>query len=156
MRARPQSRWTVERPVGEGTRPARLVISGRALVFGVVLLAAFTLLFPTVRNYLRQRAELDALSAQVRVSEQSEQELRGELDRWDDPAFIAAQARERLSFVLPGETSYRVVDPEIVTEEPEPGDAGPTLPSDAAALPWYTAVWESVRIAGEMPVEDER
>ena len=154
--ARAQRRRAVERPAREGTRPARLVISARALVLGVVLLAAFTLLFPTLRSYLRQRAELDALTSQVAISEQREQDLRGELDRWQDPAFIAAQARARMSFAFPGETSFRVIDPEIVTEEPEPGEAGPTLPPDAAAVPWYTAVWESVRIAGELSVEDGR
>ena len=50
-------------------RVARLV-SVRAMVLGVVLLAGFTLLFPTIRAYLGQRAELDALAAEVTGAEQ--------------------------------------------------------------------------------------
>jgi cell division protein FtsB len=124
------------------------------MVLGVVLLAGFSLLFPTVRAYLGQRAELDALAADVAASEQRAENLRAELDRWDDPAYVAAQARQRLSYVMPGETSYRVIDPEIVQDEApaeDPtGDAtGPRVPTGADVAPWYTSVWESVRIAGE-------
>ena len=126
------------------------------MVLGVVLLAGFSLLFPTVRAYLGQRAELDALAADVAASEQRAADLRAELDRWDDPAYVAAQARERLSYVMPGETSYRVIDPEIVQDEVSAveGDsgAGPRVPTGADVAPWYTSVWESVRIAGEAEV----
>lgn len=136
---------------------ARL-ISVRALVLSVVLLVGFTMLFPTIRAYLGQRAELDALASDVLVAEQQEKDLQAELDRWADPAYVQAQARERLSFVLPGETSYRVIDPEVVVEAPTvegaaPGPvAGPTLPMGGAVTPWYATVWDSVRIAGESAV----
>src|SRR5690606_10167358 len=82
---------------------------------------------------------------------------QAELDRWSDEAYVAARARERLSFVMPGETAYRVIDPETVTEPPAVEDegplAGPALPAGSALQPWYTTVWESVRIAGEVPVD---
>lgn len=132
----------------------------RALVLGVVVLAAFTLLFPTVRAYLGQRAELDALSSQVTTSEQDQRELSRQLDRWSDPAYVEAQARERLGFAMPGETAYRVVDPEVVVEQPvgeepeaAPG-AGPTLPVGGSVKPWYATVWDSVAAAGEAEVPD--
>lgn len=138
-------------------RVARLV-SVRAMVLGVVLLAGFTLLFPTIRAYLGQRAELDALAAEVTAAERAEGDLRSELDRWQDPAYVAAQARERLPYVMPGETAYRVIDPEVVVEQPlvdgavaEPG-AGPTIPTGGAVTPWYTTVWESMRVAGQSDV----
>lgn len=141
-------------------RPVRLarLISVRALVLGVVLLVGFTLLFPTVRAALAQRAELDTLQAEVTAAEQREQDLRADLDRWSDPAYVAAQARGRLNYVRLGETSYRVIDPEVVVEEtPAAGtttgsEAGPTLPTGGAVAPWYTTVWDSVRIAGEAEV----
>ncbi len=127
------------------------------MVLGVVLLAGFALLFPTARAYLGQRAELEALAADVAAAEQREEELRAELDRWNDPAYVAAQARERLSYVMPGETSYRVIDPEIVRDEVsvEGESSGPTVPSGADAAPWYTSVWESVRLAGEAELPGE-
>lgn len=143
------------------SRPVRLarVLSVRAIVLGVVLLAGFTLLFPTVRAYLGQRAELDALEAQVAQAEQDERALERDLDRWQDPAYVAAQARERLSYVLPGETAYRVIDPEVVVEPetdratPAP-EAGPALPTGGAVTPWYTTVWQSLEVAGSAEVPD--
>jgi cell division protein FtsB len=138
---------------------ARL-ISVRALVLGIVLLIAFSMLFPTLRSYLGQRAELDALATQVRAAEQQEKDLSAELARWDDQSYVAAQARSRLAFVMPGETSYRVIDPEVVVEAPlvagttGPG-AGPAIPAGGAVAPWYASVWESVQIAGEAPMPTE-
>ena len=133
------------------------MLSVRALALGVVLLVAFSVLLPTVRAYLGQRAELESLAAEVAAMEQNHEELQAELDRWSDEAYVAARARERLSFVMPGETAYRVIDPETVTEPPAVEDegplAGPALPAGSALQPWYTTVWESVRIAGEVPVD---
>lgn len=133
------------------------VLSVRAIVLGVVLLLGFTLLFPTIRAYLGQRAELEALAAQVDLAEQEERSLARELDRWEDPAYVQAQARERLRYVMPGETAYRVIDPEVVVEEEvDPADptpqTGPTLPKDGEVSPWYSTVWESLEVAGQAPV----
>src|SRR5690606_31805760 len=124
------------------TRTARIarVLSVRALALGVVLLVAFSVLLPTVRAYLGQRAELESLAQEVAAVEQQHEELQAELDRWSDEAYVAARARERLSFVMPGETAYRVIDPEAVTEpltvENDAGPlAGPALPAGSALQP---------------------
>lgn len=122
-----------------------------------MLLAGFTLLFPTVRAYLGQQAELGALATKVTTAEQDEESLRHELDRWQDPAYVAAQARARLGYVMPGETSYRVIDPEVVVEDPEADGgadltAGPTVPVGGGLAPWYTTIWESVQVAGAADV----
>lgn len=128
-------------------------LSVRAVVFGLVVLSAFALLFPSVRAYLAQRAELDRMIAEVAAAERTEDELRAELERWDDPAFVQAQARDRLLFVMPGETAYRVIDPEVVVEVPaleggaQPED-GPALPFGSSVMPWYATIWESVQISG--------
>jgi cell division protein FtsB len=140
--------------------PVRLarLLSVRAMVLGIVLLVAFAVLFPTVRAYLGQRAELESLAAQVEEAERTEEELAAELARWDDEAYVAAQARERLSYVLPGETPYRVIDPETVVEEPvvatvtEGAAVGPALPTGGTVTPWYTTVWDSLEVAGEAEV----
>ena len=66
-------------------------------------------------------------------------------------------------YVLPGETPYRVIDPEVVQPEvavegaAEPGLVeGPTLPVGGDVNPWYATVWESVRVAGEAEVAGEQ
>src|SRR5690606_14755504 len=80
-------------PDAAEARPVRVarLLSVRALVLAVVLLVAFTVLFPTVRAYLGQRAELDALAAEVAAAEQTVAELAAERDRWEDDAYVAAQ-----------------------------------------------------------------
>ncbi|VEH35379.1 Septum formation initiator [Cellulomonas fimi] len=127
----------------------------RVMVFSLVLLLAFVLVSPTLHSYLEQQQELAELRAQVAAAKARNDELRDDLGRWDDPAYVAAQARERLSFVLPGEKAFRVLDPEAVPDTPAV-DAGPssTVLDTGATQPWYTTVWESVEIAGTAPAED--
>lgn len=122
----------------------------RAMVFGVVVLLAFVLVYPTLRTYLGERADVAALEAQVADTTQQNADLTAQLDRWGDPAYVESQARERLAFVLPGERAYRVADPETV-QEPTTAQDGPTgtVSEQRTLQPWYRDVWDSVRIAGE-------
>ena len=124
----------------------------RALVLFVVSLVAFVLLFPTVKAYLAQKSDNERLVQQVSQAKEQNDNLAAELQRWDDPAYVAAQARERLAFVLPGETAFRVVDPEVVPDPTAPAVAaagdGPALVPAGTTTPWYTTIWDSVQVAG--------
>ena len=124
------------------------LISARAMVLGVVALLAFVLVYPTLHSYLAEKAAVDALRAKVAASQTTNDDLTAELARWNDPAYITAQARERLSFVMPGETAWRVVDPQTV-----PGEAPDPVATPAAAptpsVPWYGKVWQSVQGADQ-------
>lgn len=127
----------------------------RVMVMGVVTLLAFVLVFPTLRSYLQQREELRQLSAEVAVARADNDDLTNRLKRWDDPAFVVAQARERLAFVLPGETAYRVQDPGSVADVPAATSSAAAAAASGAALraarttePWYHVVWGSVLVAG--------
>ncbi|MDO8106826.1 septum formation initiator family protein [Isoptericola sp. b441] len=152
-----ERRATVERDEPGVGDLARL-LSVRALLLGVVLLIGFTMVFPTVRAYLAQRSELSALAAKVAAAEKRETDLSAQLARWDTDAYVIAQARERLSYVMPGETAYRVIDPQVVTEQPhvsssDPGSTGGlALPVGGAVAPWYSTIWSSVQLAGEAPL----
>ncbi|WHP18712.1 septum formation initiator family protein [Cellulomonas sp. ES6] len=124
----------------------------RALVMLVVLSIAFVLVFPTLRQYLDQQVQLEQLRAEVAAAEQANDDLQAELDRWSDPAYVEAQARSRLAFVMPGERALRVADPEVVPEE-QPADEAPAGPatsadSDDPTRPWYARLWDSVQVAG--------
>nr|WP_297429627.1 septum formation initiator family protein [uncultured Actinotalea sp.] len=134
-------------------------MSVRAMVLGVVGLVAFTLLFPSLRAYLGQRAELDALEQELVAAQERQADLRAELERWEDPAYVEAQARSRLSYVRPGETAYRVIDPEVVVEPPAvegttSQETGPALPVGGSGTPWYMTIWDSVEVAGELAVPE--
>lgn len=125
-------------------------ITLRAVVLFVVVLMAFVVLAPTLRAYVSQQEQLRDLNGRIEAAQQRTADLDAAVERWGDEAYVQAQARERLGFVMPGETPYRVVDPETVTgEEPtaDPADAGPVdMPRTG---PWYLTVWDSVQVAGE-------
>ena len=111
----------------------------------VVLLAIVVLsLAVPLRSWLRQTDENAALAAEVHQRQQRITELEAELDRWEDDAYVEKQARERLHWVYPGETSYIVTDG---TEE-EPGDLPkPTGTSGS----WYERLWQSYTESAEQP-----
>ncbi len=124
----------------------------------VVIGFAFSLVVPTVRSFLAQRADVAALEREVAAARALDADLDAERKRWKDPAYVAAQARERLAFVLPGEVAYRVVDPEVVdmtpeAEEPiEPETPPSGILTPTADQPWFASIWESVQIAGQVDV----
>lgn len=124
----------------------------RAVMLFVVILVAFVLLAPTLRAYLTQQEQLRELNDAIAAAQERTASLETAIEQWSDPSYVQSQARDRLGFVLPGETPYVVVDPETVTgEEPvSSDDPGPvTMPRTG---PWYLTVWDSVQVAGE--VED--
>jgi cell division protein FtsB len=127
------------------------VLSWRTLVLAGVLGLAFALVWPSIRVYNEQRASNSALVAQRDAAKAQVDDLNAQLARWKDPAFVVAQARERLAYVYPGETPYRVVDPQVA----RPAAAGSV---DAAAKgdvtvgePWFDRMWSSVKSAGAEP-----
>ncbi|MEP7763016.1 septum formation initiator family protein [Sanguibacter sp. 25GB23B1] len=132
------------------------VFTVRSAVFVLVALMAFVLVTPTAVQFLKQREDLQALRAEVDDTRSQNADLTNELDRWADDKYVIAQARERLTFVFPGETPYRVIDPESVVEttDPETGQVvqdGAVTDGLDAEQPWYTTVWETVQVAGDAP-----
>ncbi len=116
----------------------------------VVILVAFVVLAPTLRAYVTQQEQLRDLDEAIAAAQDRNDALQASIDRWSDPAYVQARARDRLGFVMPGETPYIVVDPETVTgQEPaDTEDPGPvTMPRTG---PWYLTVWDSVQVAGEV------
>ena len=124
------------------------LVTARALVLGAVVLLAFVLVYPTAQSYLAQRAKLNATERSLADEQARRAELDNELERWSDPAYVTSQARSRLSFVLPGERAFRVVDPETASDEPDLGD-GPVTTSTWSGRAWYADVWTSVKVAGQ-------
>jgi cell division protein FtsB len=112
----------------------RSSITGRAAILAAVLaIIALTLAVP-IRNWFAQRAEIAALEADLEGTQQRVADLLIQKERWEDPAFIAAEARKRLHFVLPGETGYVTIGTEgIGTVEQDDSTAEP-------AMAWFDAL----------------
>jgi cell division protein FtsB len=134
--------------VTEQVRLPRL-FTARAMVMFVVAVLSFVLVYPTLHAYIVERARLNSLDAQVVAARQHNADLQNDLQRWQDPAYVTSQARERLSFVLPGERAFRVVDPGSVQDAPTAADGPAGSVQVAAGRPWYSSVWQSVQVAGE-------
>lgn len=79
------------------------------IMLGLVVLAALVLV-PTIGTYIDQRQQVAALQETVRLTEAEVAALETEREQWSDPAFITAQARERLYYVNPGEVVYLIDD----------------------------------------------
>jgi cell division protein FtsB len=126
------------------TARRRPLFTGRAVLLGaLVLLLALTLAGP-VRQFLAGRAELVQLAAEGRALDERAEHLAEQLERQADPAYAERQARERLTYVLPGDRLVVVVDGEAVE-----GDAGTVPVDDAAGEPtsWYVGLLESLSVA---------
>lgn len=99
----------------------------RLSAFSVIMLSLVVLgawvLVPTLGTFIDQRQKIAALEASVQVSEDEIAALQAERERWDDPAYITTQARERLYYVKPGEVVYLIdndLDPASLPREQEP------------------------------------
>ena len=62
--------------------------------------------------------------------------LRDLKARWQDDSYAEQRIRERLHYVLPGETGYIVIDPDAA--------ARTRTDQGAADRPWYDNVWDGV------------
>lgn len=118
--------------------------SGRAMTLALVLFLLSWTLAPPTQRYFAQRAQINAVKAQVAVNDQALADAAKQLELWKDPDYIKTQARERLHFVLPGERQY------IVTDTAET----PAAPTTAVAkdipsgLPWYNRLIASITEVG--------
>ncbi|MFP5335060.1 MAG: FtsB family cell division protein [Actinomycetes bacterium] len=124
-------------------------LTRRAAVFAVLVLAAAVVLAPYLRTLSEQQATLAALEAEVAQRERDVADLEAQLERWEDPAFVAARARERLYMVMPGETGYVVLDPPAPDDRPEAAEAAAqAAEASGTERPWFGTLWESVELAG--------
>ncbi len=77
------------------------------VVVAAVLVVSYA---SSMRAYLQQRSDMNRLRGQIAQSQHNITELEREKRRWDDKAYVEAQARDRFGWVMPGETSYQVLD----------------------------------------------
>ncbi|MEU5631041.1 septum formation initiator family protein [Streptomyces rishiriensis] len=111
-------------------------LTGRAALLALVLCTLIVALAYPMRQYVSQRAEVADLEREKQQASERVQQLRDLKARWQDDAYAEQQIRQRLHYVLPGETGYIVVDPDAARQS----RAG----LGAADRPWYSNVWDGV------------
>jgi len=106
-------------------------------MLGVLAILAASYALP-VRAWLDQRAQLEQVRTQRDELAAEVDALREARDLWDDPAYVRAQARERLNYVLPGEVGLVVLGTESTPEdEPVTGTIVPAVDDDQ---PWWSSI----------------
>jgi len=126
-------------------------LTTRAAVLGLVACGLVVSAALPLREYLSQRGQIAAAEAKNAQQRARVAALEQQLEQWRDPAYVKAQARARLHFVMPGEYAYVVLAP---SASPAPGASRRTaLPGTVAVgdeAPWYSQVWGSV-LAADRP-----
>lgn len=122
-----------------------LAVPARAIILVLVLLLAFVVTFPSLRGYLSQRARYDAVVSDIARAQATSAALEEELALWQDDDYVKSRARERLAYVMPGETTYVVVGADQFEDAAPSGTTGA---GSAEHRPWYEVVRESARVAG--------
>ena len=141
----------VARPAAPRSAARRPRFTGRAAVL-VLVLAVLTVSYASsLRAYLQQRSHIGDLKAQIAEREASITDLEREKKRWDDPAYVKAQARARFGYLMPGESGF-----EVIGADGKPLEAQASLNDPAEVIKtvpkaWWTAAWESVELAGNPP-----
>lgn len=117
-----------------------------AIMLCLVVIAVFVLV-PTISTYVGQRQQIAALQQSVQVTQDEIAELKRQKARWDDPAYITTQARERLYFTKPGEVVYLVEDDLPDTDIPQ--EKKPVSDEvEATQTDWMAQLLRSVTAAG--------
>jgi cell division protein FtsB len=146
---RPVALPGTETPVGGWLRGIRL--SGFSFVMMGILVLAVVVLAPSLRTYAEQRQQINELRATVQTAQETVDKLKSERERWNDRTYIITQARDRLSYVLPGDISFLVIN-----DLPLPADgATATAPVSTSIqdtkVDWMKSIFASVMTAGLAP-----
>lgn len=120
-------------PSSAGALPSRGGrLTGRSAILAVVVcLLVLTLAYP-VQKYLSQRSQIAQLEQAQAAQQKRIADLQQQKDRWNDPAYVRAQARQRLQYVLPGDTTFVVVGGAPPSSQSAAGTG-----EAAGSGPWY-------------------
>ena len=111
-----------------------------AILAAVICVLTLTIAGP-VRTYFGQRTEMKQLAASEASLRSQIAELESQKAKLADPVYIAAQARERLGFVKPGDIPYQV---QLPASQQNPTGRSPQEKSARSNDPWYTALWHTI------------
>lgn len=123
----------------------KLGLTSRSLALGVVIVLLVTFLAPPLQRYFVQRAQINALKADIAATQTRITEAERQLMRWQDPNYVKSQARARLHYVWPGETQWIVVDKD--GEQVQTKVDLPVVELNSANGTWYGRIFSSIELA---------
>lgn len=120
--------------------------SGFTVLMLMVLVLFVVIVSPGARIFIEQRQQIADLQRSVELKTAENQSLSAEVARWSDPTYLRAQARERLYYVMPGETSFLVINDTATGNSP--GDAVVSPVAEPTKIEWLSALFVSGMTAG--------
>ena len=109
-----------------------------ALMVGVVAVTLATNLVP-LRQIMEQNDQVAIAQAQLEELTAENELLTAEVEALQSPGEIERLAREKLGYVMEGETAYIVLPPEERVPVSTPETEQPVADSS-----WWNAVWEFI------------
>lgn len=119
-------------------------VTARFVAISVVIFIIALTIAPPAQRYFTQRAQINAVEADIALRQQRLDQAQIELQKWRDPNYVKSQARERLHFVLPGERQYIVVGVETEESSAEKKRT-PIATKQFGSAPWYTKLISSIQ-----------
>jgi cell division protein FtsB len=126
-------------------RRKRIDKATRFIAVAAFFFLAIVLIGSPLQKYFAQRAQINALSAQVDANRKAVEEARKELELWNDPNYVKSQARARLHYVLPGERQYILTNDITLEGSDKTNSVAANVPT---GVPWYTRLIATVTEAG--------
>lgn len=123
-----------------------LQVSGFTVAVLLLIVAALVVLAPSLRVLVEQQQEIAELERRVAEQQAVVDELQTDIDRWQDPAYIEAQARDRLLYVYPGDVTFLVIDDGLTVENDEAQPVSDEI--QATRIDWTRALLSSIVTAG--------
>jgi hypothetical protein len=119
----------------------------------IVVMAVLVVSYASsLKAYLQQRHDIDALKSQIAQREAAIGKLQDQKDRWNDPAYLEQQAREHFDYVMPGQTALIALGPDGQPIKPSGKLSDPsTIGAPAKPTAWWSDVWSSDVLAGKPP-----
>jgi len=123
-----------------------LRLSGFSVILLGLLILAVIVLAPGLRTLVEQQQQIAALEHTAQEGRDTVTHLEAELDRWSDPAYIETQARDRLLFIYPGESSFLLTNWQA--PEGDGDDLAPTTQIRATQIDWLGGLLAATFEAG--------
>lgn len=105
----------------------RLNVDARTLVIAALAVVTVISVAPELTTWYNMQVQIADLKKQNEAMQNNLNQMKDDLKRWDDPAYVRAQARNRLYYVMPGEISFLVMDANKVNADDTSGTVGSAI-----------------------------
>lgn len=119
----------------------RVRVPGVAIAALLLLILGVLSLAPAVSTSMQQQRQIADAEARIAQQQADLADLKAQRARWDDPAYVRAQAGSRLFYVVPGTTAYRVINLSAATP-------APATTAEATRPDWTSVLARSLIAAG--------